>query len=71
VFAVDYRDTEAALAAIKKPASNWQINVMTDPNTRVASRGVAMCSCYVARADEPSGSTEPSDGTTAYREIVL
>jgi len=37
VFAVSYRDTEAALAAIKKPASNWQINVMTDPNTRVAS----------------------------------
>jgi thiol-disulfide isomerase/thioredoxin len=37
VFAVSYRDTEAALAAIKKPASNWQINIMTDPNTRVAS----------------------------------
>ena len=37
VFAVSYRDTQAALAAIKKPASNWQINVMTDPNTRVAS----------------------------------
>jgi thiol-disulfide isomerase/thioredoxin len=37
VLAVSYRDTEAALAAIKKPASNWQINVMTDRNTRVAS----------------------------------
>ena len=37
VFAVSYRDTPAALAAIKKPASNWQINVMTDRNARVAN----------------------------------
>jgi thiol-disulfide isomerase/thioredoxin len=37
VFAVSYRDTEAALAAIKKPASNWQINIMKDRNAHVAS----------------------------------
>jgi thiol-disulfide isomerase/thioredoxin len=37
VFAVSYRDTPAAIAAIKKPASNWQINVMTDRNARVAN----------------------------------
>jgi hypothetical protein len=37
VFAVSYRDTEAALAAIKKPASNWQINIMKDHNAHVAS----------------------------------
>jgi thiol-disulfide isomerase/thioredoxin len=36
VFAVSYRDTDAALAAIKRPAANWQINVMTDRNSRVA-----------------------------------
>src|SRR5882724_1472705 len=37
VFAVSHRDTEAALAAIKKLAANWQINVMKDRNERVAS----------------------------------
>lgn len=37
VFAVNYRDTDAALAAIKKPAANWQINIMKDHNERVAS----------------------------------
>jgi thiol-disulfide isomerase/thioredoxin len=37
VFAVSYRDTEAALHVIRKLASNWQINVMTDHNARVAS----------------------------------
>lgn len=36
VFAVSYRDTEAALAAIKRSAAKWQINVMTDRNGRVA-----------------------------------
>lgn len=36
VFAVSYRDTEAALAAIRKIAVPWQINVMTDRNQRVA-----------------------------------
>jgi thiol-disulfide isomerase/thioredoxin len=36
VFAVSYRDRPEALAAIKKPASNWQINVMTDPGDRAA-----------------------------------
>jgi peroxiredoxin len=37
VFAVSHRDSEAALAAIKKLASNWQINVMKDRNEHVAS----------------------------------
>jgi thiol-disulfide isomerase/thioredoxin len=37
VFAVSYRDREAALAAIKKPASSWQINVMTDRNAHLAN----------------------------------
>jgi thiol-disulfide isomerase/thioredoxin len=37
VFAVSYRDSEAALAAIKKPATNWQINIMKDRNEHVAS----------------------------------
>jgi thiol-disulfide isomerase/thioredoxin len=37
VFAVSHRDKPEALAAIKKPAANWQINVMTDRNDHVAS----------------------------------
>ena len=37
VFAISHRDTEAALAAIKKLASNWQINVMKDRAEHVAS----------------------------------
>jgi thiol-disulfide isomerase/thioredoxin len=37
VFAVSHRDKPEALAAIKKVASNWQINVMTDRNDHVAS----------------------------------
>jgi len=37
VFAVSHRDKPEALAAIKKPASNWQINVMTDRNDHVAN----------------------------------
>lgn len=37
VFAVSHRDKPEALAAIKKVASNWQINVMTDHNDHVAS----------------------------------
>jgi thiol-disulfide isomerase/thioredoxin len=36
VFAVSHRDKPAALAAIKRSAANWQINVMTDHNDRVA-----------------------------------
>src|SRR5260370_32627860 len=36
VFAVSHRDTEAALAAIKKLAANWRINVMKDRNDHVA-----------------------------------
>ena len=36
VFAVNYRDRPEALAAIKKPASSWQINLMTDPGDRAA-----------------------------------
>jgi|HubBroStandDraft_5_1064220.scaffolds.fasta_scaffold00323_12 thiol-disulfide isomerase/thioredoxin len=36
VFAVNYRDRPEALAAIKKPAANWQINLMTDPGDRAA-----------------------------------
>jgi thiol-disulfide isomerase/thioredoxin len=36
VFAVSHRDKPEALAAIKKPAANWQINVMTDRNDHVA-----------------------------------
>jgi thiol-disulfide isomerase/thioredoxin len=36
VFAVSHKDKPEALAAIKKPASNWQINVMTDRNEHVA-----------------------------------
>jgi thiol-disulfide isomerase/thioredoxin len=37
VFAVSHRDKPEALAAIKKPAANWQINIMTDRNDHVAS----------------------------------
>jgi peroxiredoxin len=37
VFAVSHRDKPEALAAIKRPASNWQISVMTDRNDHVAS----------------------------------
>jgi thiol-disulfide isomerase/thioredoxin len=37
VFAVSHRDKPEALAAIKKVASNWQINVMKDRNDHVAS----------------------------------
>jgi peroxiredoxin len=36
VYAVSFRDTEAALAAIKRPAASWQINVMTDRGAHVA-----------------------------------
>jgi len=43
VFAVSYKDKPEALAAIKKLASNWQINVMTDPNER-ASRQYSISS---------------------------
>ena len=38
VFAVSYRDTAAAAAAIKKLASTWQINVIEDHNGWIASR---------------------------------
>jgi thiol-disulfide isomerase/thioredoxin len=37
VFAVSHRDTDAALAAIKKLAASWQIIVMKDRNDHVAS----------------------------------
>jgi len=37
VLAVNYRDTDAALVAIKKPAVNWQINIMKDHDGHVAS----------------------------------
>ena len=37
VFAVSHKDSEAALAAIKKLAANWQINIMKDRNEHVAS----------------------------------
>jgi thiol-disulfide isomerase/thioredoxin len=43
VFAVNYKDRPEAIAAIKKLASNWQINVMTDPNER-ASRQYSISS---------------------------
>jgi thiol-disulfide isomerase/thioredoxin len=36
VFAVSHRDKPEAIAAIKKPAANWQINIMTDRNDHVA-----------------------------------
>lgn len=36
VFAVSHRDKPEALAAIKRSAANWQINVMTDRNDHVA-----------------------------------
>jgi thiol-disulfide isomerase/thioredoxin len=36
VFAINYQDTEAALAAIKGIASSWQISVMTDRSGSVA-----------------------------------
>jgi thiol-disulfide isomerase/thioredoxin len=36
VLAVSYRDTEAALDAIRRPAAAWQINLMRDRNGRVA-----------------------------------
>jgi peroxiredoxin len=38
VLAVSYRDTEAAMDAIKKPAATWQINLMKDRNGSVANR---------------------------------
>jgi thiol-disulfide isomerase/thioredoxin len=37
VFAVSYHDTDEALAAIKRRAVNWQINVMRDRIARVAN----------------------------------
>jgi thiol-disulfide isomerase/thioredoxin len=37
VFAVNHGDAPEALAAIKKPAANWQINIMKDRNEHVAS----------------------------------
>jgi thiol-disulfide isomerase/thioredoxin len=37
VLAVSYRDAEAALNAIKKSASTWQINLVTDRSGRVAN----------------------------------
>jgi thiol-disulfide isomerase/thioredoxin len=37
VLAVSYRDTEAALAAIKKSAASWQISIMKDRNAHVAN----------------------------------
>jgi thiol-disulfide isomerase/thioredoxin len=37
VFAVSHRDKPEAIAAIKKAASAWQINVMTDRGEHVAS----------------------------------
>jgi thiol-disulfide isomerase/thioredoxin len=43
VFAVSYKDKPEALAAIKKAASNWQINIMTDPGER-ASRQYSISS---------------------------
>jgi len=43
VFAVSYKDKPEALAAIKKLASNWQINIMTDPYER-ASRQYSISS---------------------------
>lgn len=36
VLAVSYRDSQAALAAVKKIAAKWQINLMEDHNDRVA-----------------------------------
>jgi thiol-disulfide isomerase/thioredoxin len=36
VFAVSHNDKPEALAAIKRPAAHWQINVMTDGNDHVA-----------------------------------
>src|SRR5258708_4827995 len=36
VFAVSYKDKPEVLAAIKKLASSWHINVMTDRNEHVA-----------------------------------
>jgi thiol-disulfide isomerase/thioredoxin len=36
VFAVNYRDSDAALATIKGLAASWPISVMTDQNGRVA-----------------------------------
>ena len=36
VFAVSYRDKPEALAAIKKPAASWQINIMKDGAQHVA-----------------------------------
>jgi thiol-disulfide isomerase/thioredoxin len=37
VFAVSYRDSDAAFAVIRKIAATWQINMMSDHNERVAS----------------------------------
>jgi peroxiredoxin len=37
VFAVSHKDKPEALTAIRRSAGNWQINVMTDHNNRVAS----------------------------------
>jgi thiol-disulfide isomerase/thioredoxin len=36
VFAVSYKDKPEAIAAIKKLAFNWQINIMTDPGERAS-----------------------------------
>jgi thiol-disulfide isomerase/thioredoxin len=36
VFAVSHKDKPEAIAAIKRAAANWQINVMTDHGERVA-----------------------------------
>jgi thiol-disulfide isomerase/thioredoxin len=37
VFAINYQDTDAKLAAIKGLASSWQISVMTDLHGRAAN----------------------------------
>jgi hypothetical protein len=38
VFAACHNDKPVAIAAIKRAAANWQINVMTDRNDHVARR---------------------------------
>jgi thiol-disulfide isomerase/thioredoxin len=43
VFAVNFRDKQEAIAAMKKLASVWQINIMTDPGER-ASRQYSVSS---------------------------
>src|SRR5258708_39855938 len=37
VFAVSYRDTDEVLAAIRRRASSWQINVIMDRTAHVSS----------------------------------